>query len=585
MDTGKRNYLPHLTGSIENIVVSPLGSSYAVHLDDNSTMVLSTAEMKPTAYVSGIQSLVFSDKPSKESLVRRVWNGAERITSPLVAAMGPDNSSRLLLCVGNGQQAAVNDAAPSLPLLQTFDLASFQSVSKQALARNNATSRSITSKGYPIVDPHVTRLAFSSDGKWLATVDEWQPPERDIEAVSEQAQETKEACLERREIYLKFWDMGSEEASLSLSSRINDPHFTTHSESILGLAADRISSRFATVGGDGTVRYWAPKVRQSDGLVSAAKDGQSLSSWTCTKVITLGESAGQQDEMVPLDTLSKTRRSGALAFSEDGSILFAAFGDQEEAVVYMIDAESGEVRDTLEGLFRGDVRDIQVLGSHLVLLSDDLTVYDIVADELCYGMELVREASIASQMTQLAVDHKSRTFAVAVPRHPVDQAHFTRGSSSEVAIFTPDDSKPLLLQRLPQLVTGLVPLGGSSSGYIAVDAAAQVWSVVEATEASPTAQPLAVLHLDGPAAAEEQAQPDGKVIVLNGVDEEGSDNGEDEEMQDADVDDYDTHPAVFAPQKLANIFNAAPAFAMPPIEELFYQVTALFSNQSVPASS
>ncbi|MDA4132629.1 MAG: hypothetical protein OK454_05830, partial [Thaumarchaeota archaeon] len=425
----------------------------------------------------------------------------------------------------------------------------------------------------------------SSDGKWLATVDEWQPPERDVEVVSEQPQETKEAGLEKREIYLKFWDVGSEEASLSLSSRINDPHFTTHTESILGLAADRISSRFATVGGVGMVRYWAPKIRQSDGLVSAAKDGQPLSSWTCTKAITLGESAGQQDEMVPLDTASKTKRSGALAFSEDGSILFAAFGDQEEAAVYMIDAESGEVRDTLQGLFRGDVRDIQVLGSHLVLLSDDLTVYDIVADELCYGMELVREASISSQMTQLAVDHKSRTFAVAVPRHPADQAHFTRGSSSEVAIFTPDDSKPLLLQRLPQLVTGLVPLGGSP-GYIAVDAAAQVWSVVEATEASPTAQPLAVLHLDGPAVAEEQAQPDGKVIVLNGVDdEEGSDNGEDEEMQDADADDYDTHAAVFAPQKLASIFDVAPAFAMPPIEELFYQVTALFSNKSVPASS
>jgi NET1-associated nuclear protein 1 (U3 small nucleolar RNA-associated protein 17) len=54
MDTGKKDFLPHLSGSVENIVVSPNGSSYVLHLDDNSAMIISTAEMKPTAYISGI---------------------------------------------------------------------------------------------------------------------------------------------------------------------------------------------------------------------------------------------------------------------------------------------------------------------------------------------------------------------------------------------------------------------------------------------------------------------------------------------------------------------------------------------------
>ncbi|KAG7109001.1 U3 small nucleolar RNA-associated protein 17 like [Verticillium longisporum] len=47
VDTAITTYLPHLPGAIENIVVSPSGAQYAIHLDDNSSMVISTSEMKP----------------------------------------------------------------------------------------------------------------------------------------------------------------------------------------------------------------------------------------------------------------------------------------------------------------------------------------------------------------------------------------------------------------------------------------------------------------------------------------------------------------------------------------------------------
>src|SRR4051794_8605404 len=109
LDTAKLDFLPHLGATIENIVVSPRGSSYAVHLDDNSTMVLSTAEMVPTTYVSGVQSVVFGYSRPKEALVSRVSETIDEIARPVPAASNPVNPSQITISVGNGQQSMLAD--------------------------------------------------------------------------------------------------------------------------------------------------------------------------------------------------------------------------------------------------------------------------------------------------------------------------------------------------------------------------------------------------------------------------------------------------------------------------------------------
>jgi NET1-associated nuclear protein 1 (U3 small nucleolar RNA-associated protein 17) len=100
--------------------------------------------------------------------------------------------------------------------------------------------------------------------------------------------------------------------------------------------------------------------------------------------------------------------------------------------------------------------------------------------------------------------------------------------------------------------------------------------VSEGAEAIPLVQPLADIHLD---------QESG--LLLNDVDEDGA--ASDEEMQDAEedeeMDDDDIHPAVVAPQHLADVFDAAPAFAMPPIEDLFYQVAKLYAAPPLKTSA
>ncbi|KAJ0122170.1 sporulation protein [Diaporthe amygdali] len=579
-DTGKLDFLPHLAASIENVVVSPSGASYAVHMDDNSTMILSTAEMKPTTYVSGLQSLVFDAQKPKDALVGRIFEGLREINAPLAAAIDPKDPSQLLICVGTSQQASRTGPLPVTPFLQRFDLGSFQSISKQPLTRTNTTELYTAPNGYPIVEPRACQLAFSFDGRWLATIDEWEPPERDTNALTEGSNAAAiEYSRERREIYLKFWETKEDGTTMELSSRINGPHSTRQSDEVFDIAADKVSNKFATVGEDGVVRIWSPQLRERDGLTTTAPNGQALVSWSCVRTIALGESTKSQDELLPLGGRATYKKSGALTYSEDGSILFVAYGHYNEIVIYIIDMESGEIRNTLHDMCKGAIRSLQLLTSCLVILSEDLAVYDLVADELRYGVKLGQRSEPAARLTHLAVDQTSKTFAISVPFLRGANGRLSRGAVSEVAIFGLDDNEPLLMQKLPHLLTSVLPAAGSP-GFIAVDSAAQIWPITEGADSSNIARPLSELKLDDLPADQEPAA-ESTVVLLNGNgdDEEEASDGEQEEAMDVDDDDDDAHAAVVAPQRLAEIFDAAPAFAMPPIEDTFYQVVRLFAQK------
>lgn len=580
LDTGKLDFLPRLAASVENIVVSPSGSSYAVHLDDNSTMVLSTAEMKPTTYVSGLQSLVFEAKKPKDELVNRVSDSLSEINAPLAAAIDPRDSSQMVICVGGSQQRSRVGSLPITPFLQRFDLGSFQSIAKQPLTRINTTQLHTTPSGHAIIDPRACQLAFSHDGKWLATIDEWEPPERDAAALTEGSiAAAQDYARERREVYLKFWETKEDGTTMELASRINGPHSSHQIEDVFGIAADKVSARFATVGGDDCLRFWAPRLRERDGLAATAPNGDILVNWSCIRTIALGESIKAQDDLIPASSPANRQKSGALTYSEDGSILFVAYGFNNEVVIHIVDVETGEIRNSLHDMCKGAIRSLQVLNSCLIILSEDLSVYDLVRDELRYGVELGERSPAAAQMTHLAVDHRSQCFAVALPFLKATNGKLSRGAFSEIAIFDLDDSEPQLWQKLPHLVTALLP-AVSSTGFVVVDSAAQIWPLVEGTDSSNIARPLAELKLDDQPEVDEVVQ-ESKPIILEGDDDEGSDMDEEADAMDVDDGDDDAQAAVIVPQRLAEIFDAAPAYAMPPIEDVFYKVVGLFSERPV----
>lgn len=578
LDTGKLDFLPRLAASVENVVVSPSGSSYAIHLDDNSTMVLSTAEMKPTTYVSGLQSLVFEAKKPKDELVNRISESLVEINAPLAAAIDPRDPSQLLICVGSSQQRSRVGSLPVTPFLQRFDLASFQSIAKQPLTRTNTTQLHTAPSGHAIVDPRACQLAFSHDGKWLATIDEWEPPERDVVALTEGSiAAAQEYSRERREVYLKFWETNEDGTTMQLSSRINGPHSTRQVEDVFAIAADSVSTKFATVGEDDCLRIWAPRLRERDGLATTAPNGEVLVNWSCVRTIALGESIKTQDELMPMNGQADRKKSGALAYSEDGSILFAAYGYYNEVVIYIIDMESGEIRNSLHDMCKGAVRSLQLLNSCLIILSEDLAVYDLVRDELRYGVELSEIPASAAQLTHLAVDKKSQTFAVALPFLKATNGKLSRGAFSEIAIFDLEDSEPQLMRKLPHLATALLP-AASSTGFIVVDSAAQIWPIVEGTDSSNIARPLSELKLDDQSIADEPVD-ENMPVIIEGEDEEGSDEEQEGEEMDVDEIEDDAHVSVVPPQRLAEVFDAAPAYAMPPIEDVFYKVVGLFSQK------
>ncbi|POR32737.1 U3 small nucleolar RNA-associated protein 17 [Tolypocladium paradoxum] len=572
VDTAKRGFLPHLSGSVENIVVSASGSSYVLHLDDNSAMIISTAEMKPTAYISGIQSAAIDVATPKDLLVKRVWSAAEQVRRPIPAAIKPSDSSKFHVCVGNGRQATMTGDF-SAPLLQSFDLETFTSVSKQALARTQPTDVNITKKGYAIDEPLVSHIAFSGDGKWLASVDEWKPSARDVENVSSDLRD--QFIRERHEIYLKFWEVRDGDGSIALVSRINAPHTTSHQNYVFDLASDSTSTCFATIGGDGAVRLWRPKSRQQNGIAVKGAAGQDTVSWGCSQVIAVGDYLGRETGTDVSTTPAKTQ--GSVTFSEDGSTLFAAFGAVDSGVVHIIDTASGQIVKTLEGLWEGQLQSIRALSSFVVVLSDDLRVYDVVSDELRYGIVIPKIPGV-NELLQLAVDYSSGHFAVTLPI----------GGFSSIGVFDPEDPEPVLVRSTPHRIVSLVS-APAASGFIALDDAAQIWVIAEGSDPSAlaTVQPLQDLQLDGPVAAGEEG---GKDIVLAMEDAEMASDDEMEgeqagEDDDVDMDDDDFHPSVVPQQYLADIFDAAPAFAAPSVEDMFYKVTGLLATKPLSAPS
>ncbi|GAO16286.1 hypothetical protein UVI_02016750 [Ustilaginoidea virens] len=559
VDTSKKDFLPHLSGSVENIVVSAAGSSYILHLDDNSAMMLSTAEMKPTAYVAGIQSAAMDVSQPKDLLVRRVWETPKQVRRPIPATMRPSEPSKFYVCVGNGRQATMSGEF-SAPMLQCFDLETFTSVSTQALARTQPTDVNLTSKGHAIDEPLVTTLAFAADGRWLASIDEWRPSHRDVENVSADLRD--QFIRERREIFLKFWQVRDAGSSFALVSRINAPHATKCPEPVLGLAADPTASSFATIGADGVARVWRPRDRLNAGVAVKDQDGNTAVSWSCAQAIAIGNGTGSDAGTDHTDPTRATEVQGSIAFSEDGSTLFAAIGSAGSGHVFVIDASSGQFVRVLEGLWSGKLHSIQASSSYIIVLSDELKVYDVVGDELRYGIAVPQTEGV-SELLQLAVDHTSGHFAVTLP---------LGGGVSSIGVFSPEHHQPLLVRSTPHRIVSLV-CAPDASGFIALDDAAQVWVVTEGSDPSPlaTVQPLQDLQLH-----DISGEVDLAVGGDDAMDAASEDDVSDVDMADDDDED-DSAVNVIAQHRLTDIFDAAPAFAAPSIEDMFYKVTGLLA--------
>jgi len=399
LETGHKQFLPHLGAAIKNIVVSPRSASYAVSLSDNSIMVLSTSELKPKANIAGIQS---------HAQLRR--NRASRVVPCL---LHPTKANILLIATPSNQL----DQQASSPYLQTFDTYSDRHVSRQALARTNATILNQGPDNAFVSEPDISFLAATSDGHWLASVDEWQPPKSD-EAFQNLNVERK------REVYLKFWRWSEARREWELVTRIDSPHPSPEemgAESVLDLIAAPNGQTFVTVGADGYVKIWKSKVRARPGA-SAAPENQIT--WGLRKSVNFAKRRRGDGESLPLvlagETGTPKKSWGNAAFSEDSSVLAvsspdAGYGSHEDSLIHLIDPNTGNFRQTLGGLQVGRTTGLIIADRYLVAAgTQKLLVWNLVHSrvEWSYIITELLPTFVAPTL-HLAVDLKEHAIAVA----------------------------------------------------------------------------------------------------------------------------------------------------------------------------
>ena len=590
LDTGRPQYLPHLPSGIENVMVSSAGTSYALKLADNSVIIISTLDLEARANITGIQAdswglqtLATKNSSQDHSRDGLPFNSHLFLQTP--STVNP-KTSHLLLAVSSGQ-ITVNGS----PYLQTFDCAANRSVNRQALARTNATIKLIGGDLSLIGEPTVYLVKCSPDGRWLATVDSWISPR-----TSSVLPDEKPSTSNRREIFLKFWKRDEKNQVWELVTRVDAPHNTWDSDHetglVLDVAANPHQDEFATLGEDGIVKIWRPKIRTQDGLVIRPSNmDEGLWSWSCRKIIALNQ---------PVDVDgSDIMSSASLAYSEDASTLSACYqhgGSRDPCLVHFVHTLNGDIRFSRIGLVRGLPLSMGFLDRYLIIISEDIIVWDVVDDCLRYGFRLPPHGKhnlLRSASTHLAIDHVNKTFAVALPVNKKISKANTFQPQAQIAVFSPEQPLPQFHSESPHPVTAL-HFNPSNRGYLAIDAAAEIRYI------TPTTAGLAVFSNALAVVPDESASSPALQNIYTRLELPDPDlaTNEDGDLQILDrhgsVEDEDLRPTrrpdrgdeaadgppIVRREQLEEIFDIGPAFALPSVDKLFTQIAELYIGQT-----
>lgn len=570
LSTGKQQHLPHLTAAIENIVVSPTGSSYAINLANNSVVVLSTTELEPKANIIGVQTRRVDVEHFPREADPSTYSA--ELFSEIPMVVDPKQPGQVLFPVPSSQPRQDYTAFRPQPYMQAFDVATRHTAARQALTRNNATDPNMAPDGGKIEEPNVRFLQISNDGKWLATVDEWVPPASDLGYLDEGIPEfNEEERVFRRETYLKFWSWDEKNAQWILETRIDAPHLVETvgaSARVLDLVVDPAETGFATIGEDRSVRIWRPKTRTRDGLtIRGIKSGEGLVSWSLARSVSLNGNLdvlglNQGERVAPAP------KHSCLAFSQDGSVLAAGISDADSGVIHIIDALTGTIRRSITELDTTVLSAIAILDRHLIVVSRSVAVWDLVADALAYCIPDAANSDLFETVPQarLAVNTLGGTFAVALPHFEVSEAAKSRlRGQSTVAVFDP--VKPsAIFQATPQSYILGLAAARDNKGYIVLDSDACIKTL------TPETKPV---RLPTP-------EPESAPAPVADAEEGADDEDEEMDIVPADIEFLESEendkPVVRA-EDLVGLFDAGAAAALRPVRELFDAVVGLYARK------
>jgi NET1-associated nuclear protein 1 (U3 small nucleolar RNA-associated protein 17) len=568
LETGKKQFLPHLTSEIERLVVSPEGDRYSVQMGDNSIMVLSSSELKPVANFAGLQMPV----PPQE--LGASYEAAD--LADVTTVLHPQHSDQLLLTVPATQPKTSQDVA-ARPFLQAFDFHNSRHISRQALSRNNVTDFNLGPERTAINPPDVTFLAVSQDGQWLATVDEWLPPASDVQYLAADEDQVEEEQLKRREVHLKFWQWDTTQNLWTLTTRVDAPHSRPSEDSrgagsVLGLIANPVSRGFVTIGEDAAVKTWRPKTRTRYGMPMKDESGNDVTEWTCRHNIQLEKQLARvhspmdgEDE-VEAELMGPT--SAHLAFSEDGSTIAAAvcYDFMADApVAHFIDAHAGQVKLSKDNVFAADLSSIGFMDRYLVALSrESVRVWDLVQDKLHYNVTLPQIAEEGDRPL-LAVNHQESTFAVIVPQ--------TKRGRGSVEVFEPHSAQSLHRETMASPVAAVLANKGTR-GYVLLFADATVRMLVKTGTTRRYGMQSKLASAAATADAEKAVSAPQKTVVPNLL---ASTTGG--VQQGIALEETEDDRPVVRPEQLAGIFDVGLGIALPSVRDMYRAVASLYSRK------
>lgn len=598
LETGQKQFLPHLTAEVERLVVSPNGTQYALQLGDNSVMVLSTAELKPIANFAGLQLPVRSEQ---------LW--LEEMTVPATTAvLHPTNPSQLLLTVPATQPKYARDVT-TRPFLQTFDLQNARHISRQALSRNNVTDFNRGPENTPIIPPDVNLLALSADGKWLATVDEWFPPATDLEhAVARTAgldnidlTNIHEQQLKRREVYLKFWKWDEQQQIWTLSTRADAPHARTSNSDlgngagrVLELKSDPASNGFATVGEDGEVKIWKSKPKFRNGVPLQDARGDDLMEWTCRRTVGLPIATDLEERAdSPMDGVfehNKTQSAidACLAYSPDGSMLACTTISADETtqpLVHFINPNTGAVTATKTGIIPAD-EDVQSFGFldryFIVLSLGHIRVWNLVDDNVHYTIKL-RGSVDEQENAKLAINSTDDTFAVA---STLPMSIENDVIVPQIIVYTPKLPEPLFEAELESSPVALLA-GQDTKGYTILFEDGTIRTLSSTAQVSSRDRRLSIAASPSDKMEEEsQNMAENAETASSSALAKLSTKAEDQAMAESLAplmltEGEDDRP-VIRPEHLTSIFDvggSGGSVALPPVRDMFRDLVGLLAKK------
>lgn len=463
LDTGRKQFLPHLSSPICNIVVSRTGNSYAVKLADNCVMVLSARELQPYATVIGLQVSPKTVKP-RSQFGSNAWLPCGTTT----AVLHPQYPDQLLVAVPAFRHVSQDGHCPAnSPVIQTYNIHTNNHISRQALARTNTSVLKISPEGSEITTPDIKFLDISQDGTWMATVDCWSPPPQDMKALGLNNAGDGRAT-DHEETFLKFWKWSSSSSLWELVTRIDGPHFSDNGPApVLGLASRPRSNEFVTIGTDAVLRVWYPNPRPRSGLKTDTDAMQQLETWKCRNIVDLKGSFGPNKP----DNIS----AACLAFSEDGSVLavcLPSMSASNPGLVLLLDAQKCTIHYSRVGAYSGDPCAVRFLGRHLIVASKrSVSVWDTVDDLVRVPTSLVDGLSAGKPQPLLAVSPKTRTFAIAVQN--LQRTKRSRIEQFHIQVYDIESLSPVFSFSVGKCPFALLS-DPRSGDYIIVDVGANV---------------------------------------------------------------------------------------------------------------